>query len=96
MPTENEIVVDQSVTTSAILLPLDGCVMVERATYKYRFKVDGKVVLYGFTVDLKRRENEHRRRWPNGHIEQVGKRTTHQGAWSWQKQQTEKQFSSAS
>ena len=70
--------------------------MAARTTYKYRFKVDGNVVLYGITTDLKRRENEHRRRWPNGRIEQVGNRTTHQAAWIWQKQQTEKHFGSAS
>ena len=68
----------------------------ERTTYKYRFKVDGKDVLCGITTDLKRRENEHRRRWPNGHIVQVGKRTTHQGAWNWEKQQAERHFRSAS
>ncbi len=70
--------------------------MVERSTYKYRFKVYGKVVYCGITTDLKRREQEHRRRWPKGQIEQVGRRTTHKGAWNWERQQAERHFSSAS
>ena len=41
--------------------------MVVRNTYKYRFKVGGKVVHCGITSDLARREREHRRRWPTGH-----------------------------
>ncbi len=61
--------------------------MVAKTTYKYRFKVDGNVVLCGFTTDLKRREREHRRRWPNGKIEQEGGPTTHEEAWKWEKQQ---------
>ena len=67
-----------------------------RSTYKYRFKVDGKVVLCGIASDLKRRENEHRRRWPNGRIEQVGNRTTHHGAWDWEKREAERLLGSAS
>ena len=70
--------------------------MIARTTYKYRFKVNGKVVFCGITTDLKRREQEHRRRWPNGRIVQVGKPTTHEEAWSWERQQAEQLFSSAS
>ena len=70
--------------------------MVARTTYKYLFKVDGKVVQSGITTDLKRREHEHRRRWPKGRIEQVGRRTTREQAWSWERQQAEGRFSSAS
>ena len=70
--------------------------MITRTTYKYRFKVDGKVVLCGITTDLKRREHEHRHRWPNGHIEQVGKPTTHEEAWDWEKREAERLLSSAS
>ena len=61
--------------------------MTERRTYKYSFRVDGKVVCRGFTIDLKRREQEHRLRWPTGHIEQIGSPTTHEEAWNWEREQ---------
>ena len=56
-------------------------------TYKYRLKVDGRVVCYGITTDLQRREREHRQRWPGGVIEQVGQPTSHRDAWEWERQQ---------
>ena len=59
------------------------------STCKYVFKVNGETVLRGFTIDLKRREQEHRPRWPNGRIEQVGHPTTHEDAWNWARQQSE-------
>ena len=34
---------------------------------------------------LERREEEHRRRWPKGHIKQVGRRATEEGATEWEK-----------
>ena len=64
-------------------------------TYKYRFKVGGKVVHCGFTLDLERREREHRHRWPTGRIEQVGSPTTHEEAWDWANQQTGRHADSA-
>ncbi len=70
--------------------------MAARTTYKYRFKVDGKVVHSGITADLVRREREHRRRWPTGSIEQVGPATTHEKAWHWERQQAEQRSNSAS
>lgn len=70
--------------------------MSARTTYKYRLKVDGEVVHSGVTTDLKRREREHQRRWPTGHVEQVGKPTTREEAWSWEKRQAGRRFSSAS
>lgn len=70
--------------------------MVARTTFKYRFKVEGKVVHWGITTDLKRREAEHRRRWPSGCIEPVGPATTREEAWKWERQQTGQHFSSAS
>ena len=57
-------------------------------TYKYRFKVDGTVVHQGITTDLERREREHRHRWPDGIIEQVGQPTSHRDAWEWEREQT--------
>jgi len=70
--------------------------MVARTTYKYRFKVDGRILLCGITTDLMRREQEHCRRWPTGRIEQVGPATTREDAWNWERQQAEQRFSSAS
>ena len=70
--------------------------MVSRTAYKYRFKVNGKVVLCGTTNDLVRREHEHRRRWPTGRIEQVGPATTREDAWHWERLQAEQRFSSTS
>ena len=64
-------------------------------TYKYRFMVDGEVVHYGITTDLERREREHRVRWPEGHIEKVGRRTTHEAAWRWDRQQNGRSFNPA-
>ena len=57
-------------------------------TYKYRFKVAGRVVHHGITTDLERREREHRQRWPDGFIEQVGQPTSHRDAWEWEREQT--------
>lgn len=67
--------------------------MVVRNTYKYRFKVGEKVVHCGITSDLARREEEHRRRWPTGRIEQVGPATTHEEAWNWERGQAEQRSS---
>ncbi len=54
-----------------------------RDTYKYNFKVGDKIVHSGITTDLERREKHHQRRWPNGHIKQVGYRTTADAARKW-------------
>lgn len=58
-----------------------------RDTYKYDFKVGNKVVHNGITNDLERRENEHQQKWPDGHIKQVGRRTTEKAAREWEKEQ---------
>ena len=58
-------------------------------TYKYEFKVDEVVVYRGVTNDLARRESEHRYRWPNGRIQQVGSRTTRPEAMEWKLQEDE-------
>ena len=59
--------------------------MPARNTYRYKLKVGDRTVLYGFTIDLQRREREHQRRWPNARVEQVGEPTTHREAWEWEK-----------
>ena len=55
-----------------------------RRTYKYQFKIGNKIVHGGITNDLERREQEHKREWPNGHIRQVGRRTTAEGGRQWE------------
>lgn len=64
------------------------CLVMQAATrtFKYRLKVDDRVVLHGITTDLRRREREHRRRWPHARIEQVGEPTSHREAWEWEQQ----------
>jgi len=54
-----------------------------RDTYKYNFKVGNKIVHSGITIDLERREKQHQRRWPNGHIKKVEYRTTADAARKW-------------
>ena len=46
-----------------------------RETFKYQFKDVNKVLHIGITNDLDRRESEHKREWPEGHIKQVGRKT---------------------
>lgn len=55
-------------------------------TYKYQFKVGKKIVHGGITNDLERREQEHQKDDPTGHIEQVGRRTTEEAARKWAKE----------
>lgn len=67
-------------------------------TYKYYFKVGSVIVHGGITDDLQRREREHqnsgswsahngnRLYWSNGHIVQVGNRTTREAALRWERE----------
>jgi len=55
-------------------------------TYKYYFKVGNKIVHGGITEDLERREEEHQQEWSKGHITQVGRVTTEEGARKWEKE----------
>lgn len=57
----------------------------QRTFYKYQFKIGNKIVHVGITEDLERREQEHQRKWPKGHIKQVGHRTTKKAARTWEK-----------
>ena len=57
-----------------------------RNTYKYYFKVGRKIVHGGITNDLERRELEHRQKWSNGHILQVGRCTTEEAARKWEQE----------
>lgn len=58
-----------------------------RDTYKYQFKVGNKIVHPGITDDLERREQEHQKKWPTGHIKQVGNKTTEEAARQWEEEQ---------
>ncbi len=57
-----------------------------RDTYKYNFRIGNKIVHRGITDDLDRREEEHQQRWPKGHIQQVGRRTTEEAARDWEEE----------
>ena len=61
--------------------------MAKRDTYKYHFKVGNKIVHSGITDDVERREQEQNRKWPTGHIVQVGRRTTEEAAREWEEKQ---------
>ena len=56
----------------------------KRDTYKYQFKIGGRIIHRGITNDLDRREQEHQQKWPNGHITPVGRRTTEEAARKWE------------
>ena len=59
----------------------------KRNTYKYHFKIGKKIVHSGITDDLDRREQEHKQKWPTGHIIQAGYKTTEEAAKIWEKRQ---------
>ena len=62
-----------------------------RDTYKYHFKLGSKTVHTGITVDLDRREQEHKRKFgESGHIKKVGRATTRDAALEWEREQTER------
>lgn len=58
--------------------------MKRRNYYKYDFKIGNKIAHSGITKDLERREEEHKQKWPKGHIVQVGRRTTKEAAEKWE------------
>ena len=57
----------------------------DRNTYKYHLKVGHKTVHRGITIDLARREIEHRQTWPRASIKPVGRRTTKAAALAWER-----------
>lgn len=57
-----------------------------RNTYKYHFKIGNRIIHGGITNNLERREEEHKQKWPKGHIKQVGKKTTEEAARKWEKE----------
>ena len=61
--------------------------MKTRDQYKYHFKEGNKIIKSGITNDLERREEEHQQQNPEGHIKQVGRRTTEEAALHWEQSQ---------
>ncbi len=59
--------------------------MAERDTYKYHLKVGNKIVHRGITNDLERRQVEHQAQFPGAKIEQIGRRTTRDAAFKWER-----------
>ena len=60
--------------------------MAERDTYKYHLKRGHKVVYRGITNDPVRRETEHQEESPRSRLVQVGRRTTREAAFTWERQ----------
>lgn len=58
-----------------------------RKYYKYHYRVNRRIVHSGITIDLERRESEHRNTYGGGGIRQVGRRTTEEAAREWEKKQ---------
>jgi hypothetical protein len=58
--------------------------MAEHDYWTYRFKVGQKTVHTGITIDPDRREADHKRRWPSGHLVIEGYAKTEEGARDWQ------------
>lgn len=54
--------------------------------YKYHYKKGNEIIHRGITQDLERREIEHQQKWPNGHIKQIGRRTTEEAARRWEEE----------
>lgn len=60
--------------------------MEERNTFKYHLKKGHTVVHRGITYDLPRREAQHQEKFPGTHIEQIGRRTTREAAYKWERE----------
>ena len=52
-------------------------------TYRYKVKLDGKVIEEGTTLDLNRRACDIKARFPGAIVKQVGKKGTFQDAERW-------------
>ena len=52
---------------------------------KYDVVVDGKIVKSGITTDLDRRKQEHKAKWSNAKVRQVGGPVTEESAREWEK-----------
>ena len=53
--------------------------------YTYHFVVGGRIVHGGITTDPKRREQEHRQKWPKGALRIVGGPMSEAAARAWER-----------
>lgn len=53
---------------------------------KYLFKVGNKIVHGGITTDVQQREQQHKQKWPKGHIKAIGGPVTEESAREWEKE----------
>ena len=56
-----------------------------RDTYKYHLKDSRRILHRGITQNLGRREQEHQAKYPGSKIKQVGRRTTREAAFEWER-----------
>ena len=56
-----------------------------RDTYRYHFKVGNEIVHRGITRNLDQRANQHRRRWPKGHIVKIGAMVSWESGLAWER-----------
>ena len=56
-----------------------------RDTYKYILKREGAIIYRDVTNDLNRRASEHKARYPDSVVIQVGLKTTREAALKWKK-----------
>ena len=52
---------------------------------RYDFKKGNKIIHSGITIDPKRREREHKKRFGGGHFVKVGPKVTEDSAREWEK-----------
>ena len=57
-----------------------------RPYIKYRVHVGGKVVHGGITANFEERKQQHKGKWPNSIIRQVGGKVTEESAREWEKE----------
>jgi len=59
--------------------------MARRDTYKYVLKRGGVIIYRDVTNDLVRRAQEHKARYPDSLIVQIGRKTTRAAALEWKR-----------
>ena len=59
--------------------------MTRRDTYKYVLKSGGVIIYRDVTNDLVRRAQEHKTRYPDSRIVQIGRKTTRAAALAWKR-----------
>ena len=59
--------------------------MAKRDTSRYQFRRGRKIVHRGVTNNLKRREQEHRRKYGGGRISKIGPKVSRASALRWER-----------